>query len=65
MDGLVNNAAMMTPKRKLNKDGIELTLATNHMGPFLLTALMLDKMLKQDFPSRIVFVNTDVAAGYK
>ncbi|KAI1730094.1 short chain dehydrogenase domain-containing protein [Ditylenchus destructor] len=65
VDGLVNNAAMVTPKRQVNRDGIELTLATNHMGNFLLTGLMLDRMLKQDTPSRIVFVNTDRAARYK
>ncbi|KAI1719125.1 short chain dehydrogenase domain-containing protein [Ditylenchus destructor] len=65
VDGLVNNAAMVTPKRQVNKDGIEMTLATNHMGNFLLTALLLDRMLKQDTPSRIVFVNTDRAAIYK
>lgn len=65
IDGLVNNAAVMLPKRKLNTNGIEQSLATNYMGTFLLTGLLLDKLLKQDHPSRIVFVNTNIAATDK
>lgn len=61
----MNNAAVMLPKRKLNSNGIEKTLATNHMGTFLLTGLLLDKLMKQDHPSRIVFVNTNIASNDK
>nr|CDJ84282.1 Short-chain dehydrogenase reductase SDR domain containing protein [Haemonchus contortus] len=60
IDGLVHNAAMMDAERKVNKDGIERTFATNHLGSFLLTALLLDKLLAQDHPVRIVFLNTNI-----
>ncbi|WKY06015.1 hypothetical protein Q1695_006314 [Nippostrongylus brasiliensis] len=43
-----------------NGEGIERTLATNHLGSFLLTGLLLDKLLAQDHPVRIVFLNTNI-----
>ncbi|GMR57194.1 hypothetical protein PMAYCL1PPCAC_27389, partial [Pristionchus mayeri] len=43
IDGVVHNAAVIEPKRKVNKDGFETTLATNHLGPFLMTELLLEK----------------------
>lgn len=52
---LVNNAGAIVPKRRLSADNIELTLATNYVGPFLLTNLLLDK-LKASAPARIVNV---------
>lgn len=61
IDGIVHNAATIEPKRMTNSNGIELSLATNHMGPFLLSALLLQKLLDQQKTSRIVFVNTNVA----
>ncbi|KAJ1349370.1 Riboflavin biosynthesis protein RibBA [Parelaphostrongylus tenuis] len=60
IDGVVHNAAMMDSERKVNKDGIERTFATNHLGAFLLTGLLLDKLLRQDHPVRIVFLNTNI-----
>jgi NAD(P)-dependent dehydrogenase (short-subunit alcohol dehydrogenase family) len=44
LDVLVNNAGIMNPRRKLTPDGIEQTFATNYLGPFLLTHLMLDTL---------------------
>ncbi|XP_006662784.1 short-chain dehydrogenase TIC 32, chloroplastic-like [Oryza brachyantha] len=41
---LVNNAGIMACPFQLSKDGIELQFATNHVGHFLLTNLLLDKM---------------------
>uniref|UniRef100_A0A0E0MD61 Uncharacterized protein n=1 Tax=Oryza punctata TaxID=4537 RepID=A0A0E0MD61_ORYPU len=41
---LINNAGIMACPFKLSKDGIELQFATNHVGHFLLTNLLLDKM---------------------
>ncbi|KHJ88092.1 hypothetical protein OESDEN_12119, partial [Oesophagostomum dentatum] len=41
-------------------DGIERTFATNHLGTFLLTGLLLDKLLAQNHPVRIVFLNTNI-----
>jgi dehydrogenase/reductase SDR family protein 12 len=40
---LVNNAGVLPSERTLSPDGNELTLATNVLGPFLLTALLHDR----------------------
>ncbi len=55
---LVNNAGAMFPKRTESVDGIEMTLAVNHLAPFLLTNLLLDR-LKATVGARIVNVNSD------
>ncbi|GKU89289.1 hypothetical protein SLEP1_g3446 [Rubroshorea leprosula] len=43
---LINNAGIMATPFKLSKDNIELQFATNHLGHFLLTNLLLDTMKK-------------------
>ena len=53
LDVLVNNAGAMHGTRQLTKDGIELTWAVNHLAPFLLTTLLLDR-LKASAPARII-----------
>lgn len=46
LDILVNNAAvMMLPERTLSADGIEMHFATNHLGHFLLTNLLMPKLI--------------------
>lgn len=56
LDVLVNNAGLLFgAERALSPDGNELGVATNHLGPFLLTALLLDK-LKASPAARIVNV---------
>jgi NAD(P)-dependent dehydrogenase (short-subunit alcohol dehydrogenase family) len=45
LDVLVNNAGAIFDCRELTPDGIERTFATNHVGPFLLTNLLLDPIL--------------------
>jgi NAD(P)-dependent dehydrogenase (short-subunit alcohol dehydrogenase family) len=52
---LVNNAGNFYKERLLSSDGIEMTLAVNHLAPFLLTMLLLD-LLKASAPARIVNV---------
>lgn len=47
IDILVSNAAVMNiPERTLSEDGIELQFATNHLGHFLFTCLIMPKLLK-------------------
>ncbi|KAL1834800.1 hypothetical protein ACET3Z_004451 [Daucus carota] len=43
---LINNAGIMAPPFTLSKDNIEQQFAVNHLGPFLLTNLLLDTMKK-------------------
>ncbi|KAJ8945893.1 hypothetical protein NQ318_002735 [Aromia moschata] len=61
---LVNNAGvMMCPKTK-TEDGYELQFATNHLGHFLLTLLLLPKIC-QSSPARIVNVSSMAHSGVK
>jgi NAD(P)-dependent dehydrogenase (short-subunit alcohol dehydrogenase family) len=41
IDVLVNNGGIMAPPRSTTRDGFELQFATNHLGPFALTNLLL------------------------
>jgi NAD(P)-dependent dehydrogenase (short-subunit alcohol dehydrogenase family) len=44
LDLLVNNAGLIAPRFQLSADGYELTIAVNHLAPFLLTNLLLDRL---------------------
>jgi NAD(P)-dependent dehydrogenase (short-subunit alcohol dehydrogenase family) len=44
VDALINTAAVFASDYEQTDDGIELMLATNHLGPFLLTNLLRDRM---------------------
>jgi NAD(P)-dependent dehydrogenase (short-subunit alcohol dehydrogenase family) len=57
LDLLVNNAGNSFMTRQTSPDGIEMSLAVNHLAPFLLTHLLLDT-LKASAPARIVNVGT-------
>lgn len=56
---LVNNAGTAFPTHGLTDEGVERTLAVNHLAPFLLTNLMLPE-LKAAAPSRVVNVGTRI-----
>ncbi len=58
LDVLVNNAGLIRSERAETPDGIELTLAVNHLAPFLLTNLLLD-LLRESAPSRIITVSSE------
>lgn len=45
IDLLINNAGARYDRFQANEDGLELTFACNHLGHFLLTALLLDRLL--------------------
>ncbi len=44
LDLLVNNAGLISPRFQLSEDGYEQTIAVNHLAPFLLTNLLLDRL---------------------
>jgi NAD(P)-dependent dehydrogenase (short-subunit alcohol dehydrogenase family) len=50
---LVNNAGAIYASREVSPDGIELTWAVNHLAPFLLTTLLLDRLVGSA-PARII-----------
>jgi NAD(P)-dependent dehydrogenase (short-subunit alcohol dehydrogenase family) len=54
---LVNNAGVYCRERQLTADGIERTLAVNHLAPFLLTRLLAEP-LARGAPARIVNVGS-------
>jgi len=55
VDVLVNNAGGVNKTRRLSADGIEATFAVNHLGYFLLTNLLLDRLVRSA-PARVVTV---------
>jgi NAD(P)-dependent dehydrogenase (short-subunit alcohol dehydrogenase family) len=60
IDVLLNNAGIMAvPEFTTNKDGIELQFATNHLGHFLLTALLFPKIEAAGPGARIVNLTSD------
>lgn len=61
IDVLINNAGVFERHRRLSEDGFEMTLAVNHLAPFLLTGLLLDRV-KKSTAGRIVNVSSMVHA---
>ena len=56
---LVNNAGVMAPPYRRTTDGFELQLATNHLGPFLLTGLLLPALTAAG-DARVVTVSSQM-----
>jgi len=59
---LANNAGAIYARRQMSADGIELTWAVNHLAPFLLTTLLLDR-LTASRPARIVTTSSGAHEG--
>jgi Short-chain dehydrogenases of various substrate specificities len=55
VDVLINNAGTISAKRQVTRDGFELTLASNYIGPFYLTNQLIP-LLSQTPASRILNV---------
>lgn len=58
IDVLINNAGIILNKRQLNEAGYEMMFATNHLGPFLLTNLLLPLITRSEAP-RIINLASD------
>jgi len=61
IDVLVNNVGGYWRSRHVTADGLERTFALNHLAPFLLTTLLLDR-LKNSETARVVTVSSNVHA---
>lgn len=57
VDALVNNAGLVQSHRLVTDEGFEMTFGVNHLGPFLFTTLLLDR-LGDSAPARIVNVSS-------
>ncbi len=55
---LVNNAGVWHQQRRTSQDGYEDTFAVNHLAPFLLTHLLLPRMLATEGDRRVVHVSS-------
>jgi NAD(P)-dependent dehydrogenase (short-subunit alcohol dehydrogenase family) len=64
LDVLVNNAGRFFWERRESEDGIEMTLALNHLNYFLLTHLLLDSLRSSPEP-RIVNVSSGAHRGHQ
>jgi NAD(P)-dependent dehydrogenase (short-subunit alcohol dehydrogenase family) len=56
IDVIINNAGIMASPYSKTVDGVESQFATNHIGHFLLTNLLLPKVLARKLPVRVVNV---------
>ncbi|KAA0108217.1 SDR family NAD(P)-dependent oxidoreductase [Mycolicibacterium sp. P1-5] len=63
IDLLINNAAVAFPPRTMTPEGFELQFATNHLGHFALTGLLLENMLDVDGARVVVVASLDHKLG--
>ena len=57
LDVLINNAGVMPPERQVTPEGFELTFATNVLGPYLLTELLMPRIAESD-EGRVVMMSS-------
>ena len=62
IDVLINNAGLVLTERTETNDGFEATFATNHLGPFLLTQLLTERLVASA-PARVVNVSSTAHQG--
>jgi NAD(P)-dependent dehydrogenase (short-subunit alcohol dehydrogenase family) len=62
LDVLVNNAGLILLRRRETEDGFEETFGVNHLGHFLLTDLLLER-LRASAPARVVVVASNAHKG--
>ncbi len=58
LDVLINNAGLYIPNLEFSTDGFELTMASNHLGHFLFTGLLIQLILKSK-QGRIIHLSSD------
>ncbi len=63
LDVLINNAGAIYFRRTLTQDGIEMTFAANQLAPFLLTNLLLERLVSSA-PARVVNVASNAHEGH-
>jgi NAD(P)-dependent dehydrogenase (short-subunit alcohol dehydrogenase family) len=64
IDVLINNIGVSLSRRQTSRDGNDMMLQVNHLSPFLLTNLLLDK-LRANAPARIVTVSSRMHANVR
>jgi NAD(P)-dependent dehydrogenase (short-subunit alcohol dehydrogenase family) len=65
IDLLVNNAGLISPHFQLSEDGYELTVAVNHLAPFLLTNLLLDRLRASAQTNRMARIVTVASQAHR
>lgn len=59
VDILINNAGLIANQREVNELGVEMTMATNHFGHFLLTYLLFP-LIRESKEARIINVSSSL-----
>ena len=64
LDVLIDNAGIFPPTLRKTEDGFEMQIGVNHLGHFLLTNLLVDRLVASA-PARVVHVSSMMHAGGK
>ena len=64
LDVLVHNAGLILQERKVTTDGYEYQFQVNHLAPFLLTALLRERLVASA-PARVIVTSSGAHAGAK